>query len=53
MIFSWENKQDRVKRHMKISSEKKLELLYQMRAFTEKYTPKKNQKIRSILKKSK
>jgi len=35
--FGWENEKERLKRHMSISSKRKLELLYEINRFTRKY----------------
>lgn len=49
MITVWESKKDRLKRFMAISPKKKLEWLLQMNEFSNKFTPKKNKKIRQKL----
>jgi len=37
MDFGWENQTERLKRHMRITPKKKLELLYELNRFTRKY----------------
>ena len=37
MDFGWETQMERLKRHMSIPSQKKLELLYELNRFTQKY----------------
>lgn len=46
MIFEWESDEARLLRHMKIPAQKKLEWLYQMNEFINKFSFKKQQKIR-------
>jgi len=54
MKFGWEKPTDRLKRHMNISPQKKLELLYELNCFTKKYavrrTVEKAKPFRSFLK---
>ncbi len=40
MNFGWETKIERLKRHMSIPAKKKLELLYAINRFTNKYSIK-------------
>jgi hypothetical protein len=42
MNFGWETKTERLKRHMSIPPKKKLELLYEINRFTNKYSIKKS-----------
>lgn len=50
MIFEWESDEARLLRHMKIPVKKKLEWLYQMNEFINRFSSKKQQKIRQRLK---
>lgn len=38
--FGWETQTERLKRHISIPSKKKLELLYKLNRFTQKYAVK-------------
>ncbi len=51
MIFKWESEKEKLVRSMKTSPKKKLEWLRQMNEFSQKYTPPKNKKIRTKLRK--
>lgn len=53
MIFEWESDKARLLRHMKIPAKKKLEWLYQMNEFVNKFSSKKQQKIRQRLRRNK
>ncbi len=53
MIFEWESDEARLSRYMKIPAKKKLEWLYQMNEFVNKFSSKKQQKIRQRLRKRK
>ncbi len=50
MIFRWETEEERLKRSMKISPQKKLELLYDMNKFLSKFATRKARNIRNKLK---
>ncbi|MDO8662647.1 MAG: hypothetical protein Q7K98_05450 [Candidatus Omnitrophota bacterium] len=49
MIFKWETEEEKLSRYMKIPPKKKLEWLYEMNRFLDKYTPKKYKAIRHKL----
>jgi len=49
MIFNWESEEERILRFMEIPPKKKLEWLYQMNKFLNKYSPEKNKMIRKEL----
>lgn len=50
MIFKWESEDERILRLMKISASKKLEWLYEINKFLDKFSSKDIQKIRRKLK---
>lgn len=50
MIFKWETEDERIFRFMKISVKKKLEWLYEINEFLNKFSSKKIKKIRQKLK---
>jgi hypothetical protein len=45
MIFEWESDKERLLKYMKLPAKKKLEWLYQMNKFTNKFASKKYRKI--------
>lgn len=49
MIFKWESDEARLLRHMKIPAKKKLEWLYQMNEFINRFSSKTQKKIRQRL----
>lgn len=53
MNFEWEKEDEKLKRHIKISPKKKLEWLFQVNEFIEKFSPRKNLAIRRKLRKIK
>ncbi len=40
MEFGWESQIDRLKRHMKLTPKRKLEILYELNRFARKYSVK-------------
>ncbi|MFA4854528.1 MAG: hypothetical protein WC616_04165 [Candidatus Omnitrophota bacterium] len=48
-MFKWETEEERLLRHMKIPPKKKLQWLYEMNKFLDKYTPKKYKAMRRKL----
>mgnify|MGYP003395194247 CR=1 FL=1 len=50
MIFKWETEDERVIRFMKITARKKLEWLYEINVFLNKFSSEKIKKIRRKLK---
>ena len=44
-MFGWENEDEKLKRHMAIPAQKKLELLREIHEFTLKYSSKKMIKV--------
>ena len=48
--FGWETQIDRLKRHMSIPPKKKLELLYKLNCFTQKYAVKNSSKLNKSVK---
>ena len=49
MIFKWETEDERIIRFMSISPEKKLERLYRINKFLNKFSSKRTRKIRREL----
>lgn len=52
MIFKWESDEKRLLRLMKIPAKKKLEWLYQMNVFVNKFSSEKQKKLRQSLRKT-
>ncbi len=52
MDFGWETQIERLKRHMSIPPKKKLELLYELNRFTQKYAVKTSSILRRHIKKA-
>ncbi len=48
--FGWENQTERLKRHMSITPKRKLELLYELNRFTQKYSVKLSPKLNKRIK---
>lgn len=51
MIYRWETEEERLLRFMRIPAKKKLEWLYEMNVFSNKFSSKKTKEVRAILKK--
>jgi hypothetical protein len=49
MITKWETEEEKLSRYMKIPAKKKLEWLYQMNKFINKFSSKKTIKIRRAM----
>ena len=50
MNFGWESEAERLKRYMKMAPKRKLELLYELKRFTQKYSTKIRLKHASLVK---
>jgi hypothetical protein len=50
--FGWETQTERLKRHMSIPPKKKLELLYKLNRFTQKYAVKTSSNLNKRIKKA-
>jgi hypothetical protein len=48
--FGWETQTERLKRHMSIPPKKKLELLYKLNRFTQKYAVQSSSKLNKRIK---
>ena len=44
MNFGWESEEERLKRHMQMAPKRKLELLYELNCFVQKYSVKNSPK---------
>lgn len=49
MNFKWETEEERLRKFMRISPQKKLEWLYQINEFIHKFSSKRQEKIRQKL----